>query len=121
MRGVMWHSVLPQSKASRDGRACRAWWLVSNLKDGKLEVKDETNKPTTTMLSTQARLEQLAEQLDSCAASIETDARLVAVPGSETGRCRIAVLKAKSEGYRNASTVIRSFINENALSTNGLG
>jgi hypothetical protein len=116
----MWHSVLPHSKASRDGRACRAWWLFSNLKDGKLEVKDETNEPTTTVLSTRARLEQLAEQLESYAASIETDARLVAVPGSETGRCRIAVLSAKAEGYRNASAVIRSLINENALSTDGL-
>jgi hypothetical protein len=54
------------------------------------------------------RLVALADELDRRAIQLEMDAQRVPVPGSETGRTRVAVLHARASGLREAAAVGRA-------------
>jgi len=54
------------------------------------------------------RLVALADELDRRAIQLELDAQRVPVPGSETGRTRVEVLRARASGLREAAAVGRA-------------
>jgi hypothetical protein len=54
------------------------------------------------------RLVGLADELDRRAAQLELDAQRVPVPGSETGRARVGVLRARASGLREAAAIGRA-------------